>query len=196
MVPGAGDLSVKDRNRKIEQEGPHSVFLKREIVRAKVVVSCVGGLVEPNASPEVAGSETFEGEMFHSARWRDDVDMQDKNVVVVGTGCSAAQIVPELVKPHFGAKNVTQLMKSPPWVVPKIRPPGGNEAYKEWSPKLQSTVPGLGWLLRKVMFLGAEYDFRLFGGSEYAAKERAKVCIGVQDFQRDHTNFDDSTRNG
>ena len=140
MIPGAGDLSSRDRNAKIEREGSHSVFLKRETIRAKVVISAVGGLVEPNAFPKIPGAANFEGEMFHSARWREDTDINDKNVVVIGTGCSAAQIVPELVKPNFNAKHVTQLMRSPPWVVPKIRPPGGDENYQKWSPLLQTYI--------------------------------------------------------
>lgn len=82
MAIGAGDLSVKDRNKKIEQEGLRSVFLQRETIRAKIVVSCVGGLVEPNPFPQVPGAETFEGDIFHSARWRENVDLNDKNVVV------------------------------------------------------------------------------------------------------------------
>ena len=82
MAPGTGELSVKERNKRVEEYGEQSVFLKRETIRAKVVVSCVGGLVEPNAFPEIPGSETFKGERFHSARWREDVDMDDKNVVV------------------------------------------------------------------------------------------------------------------
>ena len=174
MVPGAGDLSNKERNQKIESDGPQSVYLKRETIRAKVIASAVGGLVEPNAFPKIPGAESFEGELFHSARWRDDVDFNDKNVVVLGTGCSAAQVVPELVKPKFNAKHVTQLMRSPPWVVPKIRPPGGNEAYQKWAPAIQTNIPGLAWVLRKVMFAGGEWDFRLFGMSDFCAKERVK----------------------
>lgn len=92
LVAGVGDLSEYDRARKIEAEGPVSVYMQTEIVRAKVVVSGVGGLVEPKIFPEISGLEKFEGEIFHSARWNYNVDLKDKNVVVVGTGCSAAQV--------------------------------------------------------------------------------------------------------
>jgi cation diffusion facilitator CzcD-associated flavoprotein CzcO len=35
------------------------------------------------------GIETFKGEVFHSARWRHDVDLRGKRVGVLGNGSSA-----------------------------------------------------------------------------------------------------------
>lgn len=176
MAIGTGDLSVKDRNAKIANEGEQSVFLKRETVRCKVLISSVGGLVEPNAAPaNVPGWEDFKGPIFHSARWKYDVDLKDKNVVVVGTGCSAAQFVPRLGK-EYGAKSVTQIMRTPPWVVPRAEPPGGEDWWSSNGPSLLSNVPGLQRLLRSVIFTVAESDFfRLFGGEEKHAKARAKL---------------------
>ncbi|KAB8338769.1 hypothetical protein FH972_021714 [Carpinus fangiana] len=176
MMPGTGDLSVKDRNTRIEKDGEQSVFIKRETIRAKVVISCVGGLVEPNAAPKnIPGWESFKGEVFHSARWKYDVDLKDKNVVVVGTGCSAAQFVPRLAK-DYGAKSVTQVMRTPPWVVPRVIPPGGEEWWSANAPTLFSNAPGLLKALRTIIFCVAETDFfRLFGGDEKHARSRAHL---------------------
>lgn len=111
LTAGVGDLSEYDRAQKLASDGPLSVYVTEEKIRAKVLISCVGGLVEPRIWPEnVPGQDTFKGEMFHSARWRYDIDLKDKDVVVVGTGCSAAQFVPRLTK-DYGAKSVTQLSK-------------------------------------------------------------------------------------
>lgn len=110
MAPGTGDLSTKDRQQRIDEHGENSVYLKTEIIRAKIVISAVGGLVEPNDFPtSIPGRDEFKGDIFHSARWNYDVDLKDKNVVVLGTGCSAAQFVPRLTK-DYSAKKVTQLM--------------------------------------------------------------------------------------
>lgn len=175
MVPGTGDLSVKDRDTKIEAEGVESVFLKRETIRAKVVISAVGALVEPNAFPDkIPGQDTFQGEIFHSARWRYDIDIKDKNVVVVGTGCSAAQFIPRLTK-DYGARSVTQIMRSPPWVIPRHVPPFGAAAWEKHSAKVLSNVPFLAKALRTLIFFGAEYDMRLFGMEEHNIKYREKV---------------------
>ncbi|KAL1653512.1 hypothetical protein SLS61_004022 [Didymella pomorum] len=174
MTAGMGDLSSKDRAKVVEEKGEHAVYSETETVKAKVVISCVGGLVEPRGWPdEIPGLDKFKGKVFHSARWDETVDLQDKNVVVVGTGCSSAQIVPRLPNAPYNAKSVTQLMRSPPWVVPAVNTPGGDEWWEENSPKIMRAVPGLKELLRFSIFLGAEVQFlKLFPNTPYAEKHR------------------------
>lgn len=125
MKPGMGDLSNKDRAKKVKEEGEDSVWISTEIVRCKILISGVGGIVEPKAKPDgVNGFETFEGKCFHSARWDHSANLNGKDVVVFGTGCSSTQLVPRLLKEPYNAKSVTQIMRSPPWVMPKPPPPG------------------------------------------------------------------------
>jgi cation diffusion facilitator CzcD-associated flavoprotein CzcO len=125
MKPGMGDLSSKERARLVREEGEDSVWVSTEVIRCKILISGVGGIVEPKAAPEnVPGFDKYKGICFHSARWDYNVDFKDKDVVVLGTGCSSAQLVPRLVKEPFNARSVTQLMRSPPWVVAKLDPPG------------------------------------------------------------------------
>lgn len=174
MTEGMGDLSSKDRMKAVQEKGEAAVYSGTEIVKAKVVVSCVGGLVEPRGWPEqIQGIENYKGKMFHSARWDETVDFTDKNVVVVGTGCSSAQVVPRLTKAPYNAKSVTQLMRSPPWVVPSFPAPGGDEWWRENGPKLLKNIPGLKELLRFTVWAGAEASFfKLFPNTPYAQKER------------------------
>lgn len=160
LVPGTGDLSRREREKRIAEHGRESVYLRHEIVRARIVCSCAGGLVEPNAWPSsIPGRDTFEGPVFHSARWEHNVELKDKNVVVIGTGCSAAQFVPLLTKEPYNAKSVTQIMRSPPWVVPRPEEPFGPELYKKYSPAVFGMVPGLAWLFRLACFAQGEKDF-------------------------------------
>ena len=49
----------------------------------------IGGFHEPFYPPQVGGLETFQGDLFHSARWRHDVELAGKRVGVIGNGCSA-----------------------------------------------------------------------------------------------------------
>ena len=161
MAPATGDLSDSERQARISVLGHESVYLRHEVVRAKVVVSAVGGLVEPKGWPEhIPGRETFEGKIFHSARWNYDVDLNGKDVIVVGTGCSAAQFMPLLTEAPLNAKSVTQVMRSPPWVFPRSLPPFGEEKWNQYSPKVFRSLPGLARLLRTLIFLAAEYDFQ------------------------------------
>lgn len=62
---------------------------------ADVLVPAVGQLTLP-AIPELEGLEHFSGPVFHTARWRHDVDLAGKRVGVVGTGASAIQVVPAI----------------------------------------------------------------------------------------------------
>ena len=63
--------------------------------RAHVVVSAVGLLNAVNY-PTWPGLETFQRPKFHTARWEDEHPLEGKRVAVVGTGCTAAQVVPEI----------------------------------------------------------------------------------------------------
>ncbi|KAI9713563.1 MAG: hypothetical protein M1820_000945 [Bogoriella megaspora] len=157
LVPGTGDLSTKERQQRVRDHGEESVYLRHEKARAKVVVSCVGILVEPNAWPEsIPGLSTFSGEVIHSARWRKDVDLAEKHVVVLGAGCSAAQIVPKLLEPSAKVKSVTQIMRTPPWVIPRIQEIGGVEAYSRNAPKIFRFLPFLGPMFRAFLFVFVE----------------------------------------
>ena len=66
-----------------------------ETLQFHIVVSAVGLLNAVNY-PEWPGLEAFKGPKFHTARWEDQHDLRGKRVAVVGTGCTAAQIVPEI----------------------------------------------------------------------------------------------------
>ncbi|CAG8165886.1 unnamed protein product [Penicillium salamii] len=52
---------------------------------ASVVVSAVGTLDRP-AIPSIEGADSFQGETFHSAEWKDGFDPKDKKITVVGNG--------------------------------------------------------------------------------------------------------------
>jgi len=181
MHAGMGDLSSKDRKKIVRERGEEAVYSETEIVKAKIVVSCVGGLVEPKGWPdEIPGIQDFKGPVFHSARWDESVDFNDKNVVVVGTGCSSAQLVPRLPNAPYNAKSVTQLMRTPPWVVPSSIPPGGDEWWERNSPQLLKAVPGLLGILRLFIAAGAELQFlQLFPNTPYAEKYRKKHEEGL-----------------
>ncbi|KKA25636.1 Uncharacterized protein T310_0365 [Rasamsonia emersonii CBS 393.64] len=185
LVPGAGDLSAKERQEKVATEGEHSVYVATEIVRAKIAVSAVGGLVEPKSWPQdIPGIENFEGDLIHTARWKPDVNLEGKDVVVVGTGCSAAQVVPELVNPPYNAKSVTQLMRSPPWVSPHFSEKE-TEIWDRYAPSLIPKIPGLLRLVRFYVFCFVEHTwFQLFANNSYTNKVRPAVERQYLEFMR------------
>jgi cation diffusion facilitator CzcD-associated flavoprotein CzcO len=86
-----------------------------EVFTARVVLSAVGGLVDP-ALPDIKGLQSFSGELFHTGRWNHDYDLTGRHVAVIGTGASAVQVVPAIA-PQVAKLSVFQ--RSPAWVLPK-----------------------------------------------------------------------------
>ncbi|WP_420799166.1 flavin-containing monooxygenase [Mycobacterium neumannii] len=80
-----------------------------------VVVSAVGLFTRP-VMPDLVEEEPFTGTLMHTARWDHDVDLSGKRVAVLGTGSTAAQLVPEVATV---AERVYSVQRSPTWVLPK-----------------------------------------------------------------------------
>jgi cation diffusion facilitator CzcD-associated flavoprotein CzcO len=80
-----------------------------------VLVSAVGFLNVPRY-PSWPGLDTFEGPVFHTARWEHEHDLRGKVVAVVGTGSSATQVVPA-IQPIV--KELYVFQREPGWVMPK-----------------------------------------------------------------------------
>jgi cation diffusion facilitator CzcD-associated flavoprotein CzcO len=85
--------------------------------------------------PPIPGLETFEGPAFHTARWRHEVELAGKRVAVVGTGCSAIQVAPE-IQPIVEHLDVYQ--RTPGWTFPRM-----DFAYKERTLRLFERFPVL-----------------------------------------------------
>ncbi|MFJ7341490.1 flavin-containing monooxygenase [Streptomyces sp. NPDC101110] len=83
---------------------------------ADLVVSATGPLSDPKV-PDIPGLESFPGKVFHSARWDHDYDLRGKRVAMVGTGASAAQIVPA-IQPDVS--RLTLFQRTAPWVMPRV----------------------------------------------------------------------------
>ena len=80
-----------------------------------VVVSAVGLFTQP-VLPDLVEEEAFTGTVMHSSRWDHSVELTGKRVAVLGTGSTASQVVPELVKV---ADTVYSVQRSPTWILPK-----------------------------------------------------------------------------
>src|SRR6202012_2908611 len=80
-----------------------------------IVVAALGLLNVPKY-PDWPGLKRFRGPKFHTARWEHHHDLRDMNVAVVGTGSTAAQVVPALAS---SVKHVTMFSREPADVMPK-----------------------------------------------------------------------------
>jgi cation diffusion facilitator CzcD-associated flavoprotein CzcO len=114
--------------------GPHE---------ADVLVTACGQLSVPTVPP-LPGLDSFAGPSFHTARWRHDVDLTGKRVAVIGTGCSAIQVVPA-IQPIVGQVDVYQ--RSPGWTLPKM-----DFEYSDRAKQLFERFPVLQRLDRSAIF--------------------------------------------
>src|ERR671931_143899 len=112
-------------------------------IQADVLLTACGQLSVPKVPP-IPGLDDFEGPAFHTARWRHDVDLRGKRVAVVGTGCSAIQVVPT-IQPIVQHVDVYQ--RSPGWTFPKM-----DFAYSERAQRLFERFPLLQRLDRAAIF--------------------------------------------
>ncbi len=104
-----------------------------------VVVSAVGQLNRPSL-PDIPNLATFTGPTFHSAEWRSDIDLADKKVAVIGTGCSCVQLLPKTAQI---AERALVFQRTPHWVSP------ARDYYK-------AVEPGQLWALKHLPYY-AEY---------------------------------------
>lgn len=65
-------------------------------------------------TPDIAGIESFRGEVIHPQQWPDNYDYSGKRVVVVGSGATAMTLVPAMART---AGHVVMLQRSPTYVV-------------------------------------------------------------------------------
>jgi cation diffusion facilitator CzcD-associated flavoprotein CzcO len=117
-----------------------------EIVDARIIVSGVGALHLPK-TPSLPGLASFDGEAFHTSQWRHDVELDSRDVAVVGTGASAIQVIPAIA-PHV--ERLTVYQRTPPWITPKPDRPISDREQAAFArlPGLQRTIrAGVYWAM-------------------------------------------------
>jgi cation diffusion facilitator CzcD-associated flavoprotein CzcO len=122
---------------------------------ARFVIDTSGVLANPHV-PRIKGAESFNGPIFHSGHWDHSVAYEGKRVAVIGSGCSAAQIVPAIAGK---VSRLTLFMGKAQWILPRAdRQYGAVE-------RLVRTLPGIRHIIRWLVF--ALYDIRFIGFRRY-----------------------------
>ena len=82
---------------------------------ARFVIDTSGVLANPHV-PDIQGADTFKGPIFHAGHWDHSVALEGKRVGVIGSGCSAAQIVPAIAGK---VSRLTLFMGKAQWILPR-----------------------------------------------------------------------------
>jgi cation diffusion facilitator CzcD-associated flavoprotein CzcO len=118
--------------------------------RSRILVSGVGNLSVPRDC-EIPGADQFEGKLFHSALWDHKFDWKDKDVVVLGNGCSATQFVPVMSE---DAKSLTQFARQAQYLAERPNP-----VYSPAFKALMRYMPFAMKLYRLKLYADMEKDF-------------------------------------
>lgn len=68
-------------------------------------------------TPKWQGMDEFKGRIVHPQTWPEDLDYKDKNVIVIGSGATAATIVPAMAA---DTRHITVLQRSPTYFIPAL----------------------------------------------------------------------------
>jgi cation diffusion facilitator CzcD-associated flavoprotein CzcO len=79
---------------------------------ARFLTTAMGILNDPTL-PNIPGVETYKGEAFHTSRWPSEWSVDGKRVGIIGTGATAIQIIPEIVK--LPLKQLTVFQRTANW---------------------------------------------------------------------------------
>jgi cation diffusion facilitator CzcD-associated flavoprotein CzcO len=150
-------------------------------VDAQYVVSGMGPLSNP-VPPDIPGLESFEGHVFHSARWDHEHDLTGRRVAVIGTGASAAQFIPE-IQPRV--EHLTVFQRTPPWTFLRMnrRITALEQALYRRFPLLQRLVRARQYVYRESMAVGLQRPDRV-AGMEAISRLRMRVQVRDPELRR------------
>ncbi|MEO5570130.1 MAG: NAD(P)/FAD-dependent oxidoreductase [Bacteroidia bacterium] len=82
---------------------------------AKFIINASGPLSTP-VIPDFKGKDSFKGTSFHTNNWDSACDYKNKRVAIIGSGASAAQVIPTIAP---DVKELHVFQRTPHWVMPR-----------------------------------------------------------------------------
>jgi len=82
--------------------------------QADVVIAATGVLHHPSY-PNLKGLDTFQGALFHSARWDHGIELEGKRIGIIGNGSTGCQLVSALAG---RAGKVKHFQRTAQWIMP------------------------------------------------------------------------------
>ena len=81
---------------------------------SQYVIFCTGSRDRDKPHlPKFKDENKYQGKIVHTQNWG-DTDYKDKNVTIIGSGCTAITMAPSIIKE---AKRVTLVQRSPAWII-------------------------------------------------------------------------------
>lgn len=136
-----------------EARGRWTVRTNRgDVFDTRFLIGCCGMLSAPleNRFP---GQDSFQGRIFHTARWpREKLDLSGKRVGVVGIGATGIQVIQTIADQ---VAHLSVFVRTPQYVLPMKNPKYGPEDEKHYKARFEELRQNL-----PHTFTGFEYDFQ------------------------------------
>ncbi|MFK3972964.1 flavin-containing monooxygenase [Pseudomonas sp. NPDC087358] len=134
---------------------------------AKYLISCAGTLSTPLKNL-FQGEESFQGEVYHTARWpKQPVDFTGKRVGVVGTGATGIQVI-QTIAPQV--KTLTVFQRTAPYTIPMR-----NQRYNDDDrARLKARFHEIKAQTRN-SFVGFDFDFSYGSYHDASAHDRREI---------------------
>ncbi|KAJ3960522.1 hypothetical protein N0V92_002846 [Colletotrichum tropicale] len=126
--------------------------------------------------------------MFHTAEWDHSFDWKGRDVVVIGNGCSATQVVPAISEGDEAAKKVTQFSRQSHWLAERQNPKYSNlfKWTMQWVPFAMRAYRAMLYWEKEKGFQGFDTasgaEIRKGWAEEAAAYIRANSPAKYRDF--------------
>jgi len=146
---------------------------------ARFVIDTSGVLANPH-TPKIEGADSFIGQMFHAGHWDHSVSYEGKRVAVIGSGCSAAQIVPAIAGK---VARLTLFMGKAQWILPR-----SDRHYGALERRVRM-LPGIRHIIRLLVF--AFYDLRFIAFRRYPGTSRISQLMKAHYRRRLQKNLDE-----
>jgi cation diffusion facilitator CzcD-associated flavoprotein CzcO len=137
-------------------------------ISCKFMFNCCGYYdYEQGYTPEFAGIDDFNGEVFHAQHWPEDLDYKGKRVVVVGSGATAVTLVPAMAN---DTASLVMLQRTPTYIadVPAEDP---------MAIKLRKWLPG-SWVFRLTRWKKVFFQIYIYHLSRRKPEQLKKFLLG------------------
>ncbi|KAF3210387.1 hypothetical protein TWF106_010683 [Orbilia oligospora] len=142
----------------------------------RFLITATGFCDTPVGVNDIESSEKFLGAIFHTSGWDQSYSFQGKNVLVMGNGSSANQVIPWLLT-KGQVNSLLQVVRSEHWIAPKIDTPIGTT--QRW---VLHNVPFANRAWRLLTALKLDLLFSLFKKGRVGDLLRKPVQSSIQDY--------------
>ena len=126
--------------------------------------------------PSFKNYENFKGQIIHPQFWNDQIDYENKKIIVIGSGATAITLVPAIAKK---ANHVVMLQRSPSYVISRPSEDAVNKFLRKFLP-----VKATYFLIRWKNILWQSYTFFL------ARRFPDKIKKSILDLLKDELGHD------